>query len=196
MIGKITPLVQEAGWQSWIVANTLHILGAALAAAFSGWFFGFTGQVLGLSPSGPLMLLLPVVLAAIAVLDAGVTPWSMPRLPRQTPAWLPCYFGPIWSALLWGLDLGLGWSTHTCFATFFGAATLVLWIGSPMVGAITLSAYGVGRGLPVIVAGIVAQRVPVNTLVVQLSHTYLTLRFMNLAALSWVVGFVGMALFT
>src|SRR5712692_4631184 len=147
MVGKITPLVQVAAWRSWTAASSLFLVGAVLASAASGWVFGAAGGLLGLARLGPALLIVAAVLLAEAVLDSGLTPWQGPHLARQTPSWFECQFGITWSSLLWGLDLGLGWTTQSCFGTYFGAVALVIWAGAPAWGALALGAYGVGKGL-------------------------------------------------
>lgn len=155
MIGEITPLVQAAGRRTWSKAAIAHVAGAASSAAFLGLLLGSAGLLLGLDRSMPgTGVLIGATLLACSLRDAGVTRVRLPSLHRQTPRWFRAQFTPIWYGLLWGADLGQGWTTRILFTGYYG---LVLWAvlsADPRAAALVLGAYGLGRVLPVLVAGL------------------------------------------
>lgn len=143
---------------------------------------------MGMHESAVLAPLLPMLLVTAVVLDAGITNARLPHLERQTPRWYPRWFGSSAASLLWGIDLGLGWTTRSCFATYFGAIALVFWAGDPLIGAAAVGAYGFGRGISVIAAGIASARVPFDRILRAPGGFYQTARIANTAALASVAG--------
>jgi hypothetical protein len=59
---------------------------------------------------------------------------------------------------LWGVDLGQGWTTSVEFAGYYVIVVLALNQADPFASALTLGAFGIGRALPVVVAGLVASK--------------------------------------
>ncbi|MGH2410842.1 MAG: hypothetical protein ACRDGS_10815 [Chloroflexota bacterium] len=84
--------------------------------------------------------------------------WSLPTTHRQTPAWFRSAFGPQWSAFAWGADLGLGWTTYVTFSGYYGLVLWALLLSSPVHGSMIVGAYGLGRALPVVGAGLGCHR--------------------------------------
>lgn len=170
MIGKITPLVEEAGRMTWVRAVALHWVGLAVSALMLGAVLSLLGSVVRLVvPPGPL-----VAAWALIVVGCGLSDLNLARLPlppriRQTPGAWKCVYGPEWSALLWGLDLGQGWTVRIPFAAYFVIAGWA--IAAPHVpwAMAVIAGYGVGKGLPVAAARFIGRfvgngRVPVTCL--------------------------------
>ena len=161
MIGEITTLVKVANRMTWGVAVLAHAVGAIASAALLGLMLG----VLGILARGALGGMLPATflpliaalggaaLVASALREGGVVSIRLPTLQRQTPQWIKRQFGLVWSALLWGADLGQGWTTHILYTGYYA---LVLWAvvhATPGHSALVFAAFGLGRALPVLVAG-------------------------------------------
>jgi cytochrome c biogenesis protein CcdA len=136
----------------------LHLGGYLVGAAVTGGLLGAVG--------GLLMLLTPVrlsgvhllvVIGAVAVLyslrEAGLFRIPAPNTFRQVPAKWRLQLSARWLALAYGLELGAGLTTHAAVTTFYVAVCWVLLVGDPVVGAVGMTAYGLGRGLPIFLIG-------------------------------------------
>lgn len=155
MIGEITPLVQVAGRRTWLVAVLTHVGAAAVSGALLGLLLGAIGVTLRLGgPSLGGFVVVGAVLVLCAVRDAGLSRVALPSLQRQTPRWLRGQFAPMWYGMLWGGDLGQGWTTRILFTGYYGLVLWALIVGVPLTATLVFGAYGFGRGLPVLIAGI------------------------------------------
>lgn len=56
-------------------------------------------------------------------------------------------YGPVSSAFLWGVDLGLGLTTRVTFASYWVLLLACFALGDPFGGAVPLGSYGLGRTL-------------------------------------------------
>jgi cytochrome c biogenesis protein CcdA len=157
MIGQITPLVKAASKQTWWKTVTAHVIGASFSAIGLGLALGVVGQLVGLRvglvPIGTAVVVLAIV---CAVHDSGGPVRRLPSLRRQTPKTLECELGPIWAGFAWGLDLAQGWTTRIEFAGYYVLVALALLSADPLTGALVLGVFGIGRALPVFVAGFTA----------------------------------------
>jgi hypothetical protein len=72
-------------------------------------------------------------------------PWSVGFRRQTDPRWRR-RLGPEWAALLWGVELGLGFTTVRVTAVYWAAVALVLLLGSPRLGALTMATYGLALG--------------------------------------------------
>lgn len=158
MIAQITPLVQAASRKTWLAAATSHVVGSTLSASALGFVLGAIGLAIGLDRQWPLAgLPFGFVLLVCAVRDAEIIRWPLPSLHRQTPAWFPRVVGWIGGPFLWGLDLGQGWTTLISFSGYYALVLGAVLGADPLHGALLLAAYGLGRGLPVLMAGLRAK---------------------------------------
>jgi hypothetical protein len=83
------------------------------------------------------------------------------------------------------LDLGQGWTTYI---EFYGFYALVLWalvLGSPLQAAVVMGSYGLGRGLPVLVAGLAPGQNAAGPLGVGYVVHYSLVRRINALALAF-----------
>ncbi len=130
------------------------------------------------------------IFLACAVQDASGWWWRLPSLTRQTPAPLKASFGPLWGAFAWGVDLGQGWTTRILFPGYYG---LLLWIAlsaDPFQGMLVLGAYGLGRALPVLLAGLLVQRHDLITLSAVYGTRLPLLQCLNATALAVTAGYI------
>lgn len=190
MIAQITPLVQAAGRRTWLSATASHMLGSALSGSFLGFILGAVGLAIGLERWIPLTTwVLVFVLLFCGLRDAGIVKWRLPSLRRQTPAWCPRVLGMCWGAFAWGVDLGQGWTTLISFAGYY---VLVLWAvlnASPIQGVLLLGAYGLGRALPVFVAGLKLQKANIASRSIWHVEHQSMLYKINAAALAFAAGY-------
>ncbi|HJT59133.1 MAG TPA: hypothetical protein VJ761_21685 [Ktedonobacteraceae bacterium] len=83
----------------------------------------------------------------MALSDLGVAGTSTLTLRRQTcPVWWHT-LGPVRAAFLWGLDLGLGFTTIRVASLYWVVALVVFALASPILGAAILGGYGLALAL-------------------------------------------------
>ncbi len=190
MIGKITPLVKEAGRRVWTGAVLSHTAGALLSACVQGLILGSLGLAIGVhSWQREVEIAGCVVLLACAVRDVDLFRWPMPSPRRQTPSWFACAFGPFWGSFAWGLDLAQGWTTGTTLAGYYAIAFCSFATSSALYGALVLGSYGFGRVIPVAIAGLLADRFELSVLSTAYGRRLPRLQWINGLLLSCVAGY-------
>ncbi len=145
MVETLTPAVCGSR-QRYRVALALFALGAVLSAAVLGALLGLAGSALdrtwALAAVGALALM-------AALREAGILRIPVPELRRQVPErWRREWPLAGWS-FGYGAGLGVGVLTHQAVWTFWVAAAGVLALGDPLVSALCLAPFGVGRALMV-----------------------------------------------
>ena len=145
MVETVTPAVC-GGRHRRRIALALFTVGAIAAAAALGAVLGALGALLDRDTA----LAVAGALALVAALrEAGWLPLPLPGVARQVPErWRREWPLPAWS-LAYGAGLGLGFLTHQVVATFWVAAAGALAIGDPLVSALVLAPFGLGRALMV-----------------------------------------------
>lgn len=93
------------------------------------------------------------VALAVAVLalarELGYVPLPLPQIGRQTQGLWAKRYGARVSAALWGLDLGLTFTTWLGGAGAWVLAVVTFVVGEPVLGAALFVGYWLGRALPV-----------------------------------------------
>ena len=152
MAQTITPVVHGGRRRRWGVSVALHALGATLSAAAFGAALGGLGSLLG-APWGKWGLW---VAAAIAVAYAARELLGLkvpiPALRRQVPEWWRTFFSRPTASFLYGLGLGIGFLTYVSFGTLVAVSAVLLVLGDPVRGAVAMGAFGLARGLSVLVS--------------------------------------------
>src|SRR5947209_5773605 len=165
MIGEITPLVKEAGRRAWVKAIVAHTIGATLSGAVLGFALGCLGLAARTHAWGSVSAALSA--AVFLVCAAAGSPLLALRLPsfrRQTPSSWRCALGDTWGPFAWGLDLGQGWTTAINYAGYYGVVAWSFLRGEPAISAATVAAFGLGRAIPVILAGTAQSKIDYGTL--------------------------------
>ena len=126
--------------------------------------FGLLGA-LGSRLSSLVATLLAVVIASGAVLadarGAGISPQVRHQVPEHWRRRLPLPF----AAWLYGVLLGLGFTTYVLTFAVWGLAVLVFAAGEPGVGVAAGLSFGIGRALPIVlIAPFVYRPVGINAL--------------------------------
>lgn len=191
MIGQITPLVQVASKRLWWRSVAAHTVGATGSSLVLGLFLGCVGVILH-TPDWRALATMGVGLMFVycALKEAGVIPWPLPAFRRQTPKRFMCAFGPIWAAFAWGLDLGQGWTTYIEFYGYYALLAFGLLSGNPLASGTVVTAYGLGRALPVIAAGLAPGHSASGPLGAGYITYYAAIRRINAAALAFVGAYV------
>lgn len=146
MIGMIRPLVKGANQStSWLRLLGTYWVGAEVSSTALGALLGLLGILLLPHASMlPALVLVGVTGAFLALADLGVGGTRTSTLRRQTcPAWWR-RFGRARAVLLWGIDLGLGFTTVRVASLYWVVVMLVIVLASPVAGMIILGCYGLG----------------------------------------------------
>ena len=155
MLASITPLGERGRGNRWWLTTAAYELGSAAGGAAMGAAAGGIGEVVRLAvlPSAPgrAGLALAVTLVALAV-DLG-RPGRLPTWNRQVDkAWLDRYRGWVYGAGF-GVQLGTGLVTIVNSAAMYALVGLILLLGSPLLGAIAGTVFGVARAAPLLAFG-------------------------------------------
>jgi hypothetical protein len=153
MIGQIGHL-GKVSLRTGIAASLLYTLGITLGAGLVGLALGTAGlgarwllHLEGSTVGTHGFLLAAACLASVGGLrDLGFLRFSWPQPFRQVPAYWWQVFGPLKTSFLWGLGIGLAYSTMVVFSLYYVLAGWVLLWGRPGLGAAALATYGFTQG--------------------------------------------------
>ncbi len=163
MVATISPLVKAATAQ-WAMSTMVFMVAMVGASSSLGLVLGFMGQLVMTNVQGLSVIQLVVAAAIIAgLLEAGLIRLRTPSLKRGVPQHWWIRFGPTWGAILYGAVLGLGFTTFVPVVTFYFILLASFLLG-PASGVLVGAAYGFGRGVPVLLAGLaIARGMPPTT---------------------------------
>jgi hypothetical protein len=158
MIGVIGPLVQgKRELRGSIGSVAVFGLGAVGGAAVTGSLLGVIGGAV--QPLAGERVLAVAVGAAGCVLllaDLGFLGLRTPTLRRQTGSTWYRKRGPRAAWLLWGIDLGLGFSTIRLSSLYWLMVLFVAAFVSPVLAPLAFAFYGLGLGVA-FAAAVIAQ---------------------------------------
>lgn len=153
MAGTISPVVHGGRTGRYWRAIALHALGATVTAGLTGAVLGGLGAVLG-APWGVAGV---VAVTAVAVLylarDAFAVPIPLPHLRAQVPEWWRSFFSTDVAAMLYGIGLGPGVTTHLPSGTFVVVLVAALASGDVGTGALMTAPFGFSRAAVLVFAG-------------------------------------------
>src|SRR5213080_62133 len=162
MLASIHPLGERVRRNRWWLTAAAHVVASAGGGALAGAALGGLGRL----ALGPLLRGAPggapgaigvrwALVIAVCGLAAAADgtgrrpPWPVHR--QVDDGWLARYRGWVYGAGF-GFQLGLGVVTIVTTAAVPAAWLLALLTGSPVAGAAVGLAFGLSRGLPVLVA--------------------------------------------
>jgi hypothetical protein len=151
MVQTITPVVHGGRRGRWLGSVAAYTTGATLGAAALGALLGGVGRVLGAPWGSAGLWAVAAVAAVFASRELLRVPIPLPNLHRQVPDWWRTFFSPPVAALLYGLGLGIGFLTYISFGTLVAVAAAASESGSALTGAVLVGAFGLARGLSVLV---------------------------------------------
>jgi hypothetical protein len=130
---------RRRGWIGIGLFTAAAVAGGSLVGAVAG----LVGVALPRLSTRDALLAVAAVGLGVALLDGqGRTP----TLRRQTrPHWWRIY-GPYRAALMWGFDLGLGFTTIRVASLYWAVLVAVVLLASPATGALVFAAYGLAIG--------------------------------------------------
>lgn len=146
-MGALTPLGKVAGarWR-WIGQVGAYTAGGAASSALLGGLLGALGALVLPASFHPPAVVAVLALATVVLLrEAGVVSFSVPQLRRQTRDVWAHRFSPSVTAALWGMDVGLLFSTHLTFAGTWLLVAVAVASAQPAVGVALFLAYWAGR---------------------------------------------------
>lgn len=156
MVGTILPIVYgERKRRQPPVTLLLHMLGYILGAAVVGAVLAALGMaLLRQTPSVirnfPVFVATGLVSLVYSGREFGLVPVPAPQFSRQVPHSWRLLFPPRIRALSYGLGLGVGLATRIPVSTFYVAAFWATFSGNPLRGSLAMTAFGVGRALPIL----------------------------------------------
>jgi hypothetical protein len=124
-----------------------HALVFALGAVLSGVVMsvpvGLIGYLLQVQLSAKTrMSTFATVALLLALTELGMGGLRVPSLRRQTKPRLYGDLGPRWAWFLWGLDLGLGWTTIRATSLYWIFVLWAILLVEPFESAVGFIAYG------------------------------------------------------
>ncbi len=138
------------GQKQWLIDVTAYTLAGVATSTFVGASFSWLGGLLLPAQVGGLGFFIAIAVALIAIArELGWSSLPLPQPKRQTKDFWYKVFPSTVAATLWGLDLGLIFTTHF---TFSGIWLLVVIAGltkAPLFGAALFTTYWLGRVLSV-----------------------------------------------
>lgn len=153
MVHTIAPVVygqgpsQHFARRRWLPAIALHAIGAVGSGMLLGGLLGALGAAVPLGPTrstwGAVLLGLLCVLYALHELRVLDLPY--PQWQRQVQAQWRSRFHPYVTALLFGVQLGVGYATFVSVATLYVVTVAAVVAGSPSYGALLFGLFAFGR---------------------------------------------------
>lgn len=166
----------------------------ALSSSLVGALVGMIGQVLfsGVSDRTAVVMLAAAGLVG-AARELRFIRVPLPQLHRQTNgSWAKTFRRPL-SPMLWGFDVGLGFSTWVMFSGLWFVALFALIGGSVIVGIALFLGYWMGRVLSLWLGPLLMPDAGATLIILQVIHSrFLSLQRVHAAvlfyAVLWVVG--------
>jgi methylamine utilization protein MauE len=152
MVQTITPVVHGGRRGRWLGSVAAYTFGATLSAAVFGAALGGLGRLLGAPWGSAGLWAVALVAALFAARELFGLPIPLPNLHRQVPDWWRTFFSAPVASLFYGLGLGIGFLTYISFGTLVAVTAAAVVSGSVLTGAVIVGAFGLARGLSVLVA--------------------------------------------
>jgi hypothetical protein len=158
MIGVIGPLVQgKRELRGSIRSVAVFGLGAVAGALVTGSLLGVVGgAVQSLAGERVLAVAVGATGCLLLLADLGFLGLRTPTLRRQTGSTWYRKRGARAVWLLWGIDLGLGFSTIRLSSLYWLMVLFVVAFASPVLAPLALAFYGLGLGVA-FAAAVIAQ---------------------------------------
>jgi hypothetical protein len=157
MIETIGPAGHTGGRPTTAAACVTFTIGALAGALFTFGLLAALGELTH-GAGGDLAYAAAVVLAVTAAIAELRGTAIMPQVRRQLPEhWRRALPMPL-AAGLYGILLGLGFTTFVLTFGVFALAGIVFAVGEPSVGLVVGLGFGVGRALPIVLAAPIADR--------------------------------------
>src|SRR6266545_4913289 len=196
LMGAMTPLVKVAGYRDlWLRKAFAYTIGGAVTSASIGATFGLVGQFFIPDAESRVSWIGLAILSLIAVgRDTGLMRLPINGLRRQTDGGWRHAFGPTVGSFLWGLDLGLVFSTRLAYSGPWLVAAAACVSHSPLTGSAIFLAYWTGRASSVWVEPLMSTSVREAPAVLSWINERLSyVRLVNVAGIGMLVIIAGLA---
>jgi hypothetical protein len=155
MVETLAPAGYAGRLRTTLVACATFTVGALLGGVITFGGLGLLGQWLGAGGTGAAAVAAAVAVAAAIGEARGVR--IVPQVRRQVPeSWRRVLPVPL-AAGLYGVLLGLGFTTFILTFAVWALAAVSVALGDPQLGVVLGLAFGAGRALPVIALAPVAE---------------------------------------
>jgi hypothetical protein len=155
MVETLAPAGYAGRLRTTLVACATFTLGALAGGVITFGGLGLLGQWLGAGGSGAAAVAAVIAVAAAIGEARGLR--IVPQVRRQVPeSWRRVMPVPL-AAGLYGVLLGLGFTTFILTFAVWALAAVSVALGDPQLGAVLGLAFGAGRALPVIALAPVAE---------------------------------------
>jgi hypothetical protein len=154
MVETLAPAGYAGRLRTTLIACMTFAVGALAGGVITFGGLGLLGQWLGAGGTGAAAVAAVVAVAAAIGEARGVR--IVPQVRRQVPeSWRRVLPVPL-AAGLYGVLLGLGFTTFILTFAVWALAAVSVALGDPQLGAVLGLAFGAGRALPVIALAPVA----------------------------------------
>src|SRR4051794_23028900 len=148
MVETLAPAGYAGRLRTTLVACATFTAGALVGGVITFGGLGMLGRALGAGGSGAVAVAAVVAVAAAIGEVRGVR--IVPQVRRQVPeSWRRVLPVPL-AAGLYGVLLGLGFTTFILTFAVWALAAVSVALGDPQLGAVLGLAFGAGRALPVV----------------------------------------------
>ena len=155
MVETLAPAGYAGRLRTTLVACATFTVGALVGGVITFGGLGLLGQWLGAGGTGAAAVAAVIAVAAAIGEARGVR--IVPQVRRQVPeSWRRVLPVPL-AAGLYGVLLGLGFTTFILTFAVWALAAVSVALGDPALGAVLGLAFGIGRALPVIALAPVAE---------------------------------------
>lgn len=152
MLSSIHPLGERARHNRWWLTATAFTTGTVAAGAVGGAVLGGLGALTPLSGQTSLIIIAAAAILAGLMDLGGVEVLTNHR--QVNERWIGTYRGWVYG-LGFGSQLGIGFATYVVTWMTYATAVAALVAGSALPGALVGAAFGLGRAIPVLGAGVV-----------------------------------------
>jgi len=155
MVETLAPAGYAGRLRTTLIACATFTVGALVGGVFTFGGIGLLGQWLGAGGTGAAAVAAVIAVAAAIGEARGVR--IVPQVRRQVPeSWRRVLPVPL-AAGLYGVLLGLGFTTFILTFAVWALAAVSVALGDPVLGAVLGLAFGAGRALPVVALAPVAE---------------------------------------
>lgn len=154
MLGALTSPVKAApgGRGLWAVNVAAFTGGGLLSGALVGAAAAAGGRGLGADLAAPAAAVACLLVAvAVAARELGLVAFPLPYVRRSSGGTWARRWGLPRASLLWGLDIGLVFTTWLAWAGALWLVAVAALSGNPLLGAALMAVFWLGRALPVVV---------------------------------------------
>lgn len=155
MVTTITPAVgrNTPKQDGWLALSVIHSLGNAVGGVAAGLIFGTIGIIIAylFDLSFIIWAIILVMSILFSLADLHIITLPYPQIYRQVPAEWRTKHSLKLVSFLFGVELGTGVLTRISTGIMYVVFIWIVSLRDPLLGALILTLFGVGRSLPIFV---------------------------------------------